>query len=310
MAASLSAALEVRRRRAAWWFLAPTLLVLTAVAAWPLLRTIWFGFTDARLGDLAGASWIGARNYLARSPDGGWSGLLADPLWWTSVRNTLVFTGLSVGLETLLGLVIALVLHRPFPGRGWVRAAVLVPWAIPTVVSAKLWGWILHDQFGLLNDLLLKTGVLHQPLAWTADPGLAMATVVLVDVWKTTPFMALLLLAALQMLPRDCYEAARVDGIPRWSVFKHITLPLIAPALTVAVTFRALDALRIFDLVYVLTPNRPETMSMSVFARQQLVDFQSVGYGSAASTLLFATAALLTIVWLGYRRRHLEPGPR
>jgi trehalose/maltose transport system permease protein len=310
VAASPSAPLEVRRRRAAWWFLAPVLLVLAAVAAWPLLRTIWFGFTDARLGDLADASWIGTRNYLARAPDGGWSGLLADPLWWTSVRNTLVFTGLSVGLETVLGLVVALVLLRPFPGRGWVRAAVLVPWAIPTIVSAKLWGWILHDQFGLLNDLLMKAGVLDRPLAWTADPDLAMATVILVDVWKTTPFMALLMLAALQMLPRDCYEAARVDGIPPGPVFMHITLPLIAPALTVAVTFRALDALRIFDLVYVLTPNRPETMSMSVFARQQLVDFQSVGYGSAASTLLFATAALLAIVWLGFRRHHLQPGPR
>jgi trehalose/maltose transport system permease protein len=294
-----------RRRRTAWQFLAPALAVLLLVAAWPLCRTIWFGFTDTRLSDLAGGSWIGLANYLEYR-DGAWRGLLADPLWWRAVRNTLVFTVVSVGMETVLGLVVALVLNRDFRGRGWVRAAVLIPWAIPTIVSAKMWGWMLHDQFGLVNDLLLRAGLIAEPLAWTADPGLAMASVVLVDVWKTTPFMALLILAALQMLPRDCYEAARVDGIPPVSVFLHVTLPLIAPALIVAVTFRALDALRIFDLVYVLTPNSQDTMSMSVYARQQLVDFQSVGYGSAASTLLFMTVALLTIAWLGFGRQRLE----
>ncbi len=297
--------LQRGRRRTAWQFLAPALAVLLIVAAWPLCRTIWFGFTDARLSDLGGASWIGFANYLDFR-DGAWRGLLADPLWWRAVRNTLVFTVVSVGLETVLGLVVALVLNRDFPGRGWVRAAVLIPWAIPTIVSAKMWGWILHDQFGLMNDLLLRAGLIAEPLAWTADPSLALASVILVDVWKTTPFMALLILAALQMLPKDCYEAARVDGIPPVSVFLHVTLPLIAPALVVAVTFRALDALRIFDLVYVLTPNSQDTMSMSVYARQQLVDFQSVGYGSAASTLLFVTVAMLTLAWLRYSRRHLE----
>jgi trehalose/maltose transport system permease protein len=297
--------LQRHRRHTAWQFLAPALAVLLLVAAWPLCRTIWFGFTDARLGDLGGGSWIGLDNYLEYR-DGSWRGLLADPLWWRAVRNTLVFTVVSVGLETVLGLVVALVLNRDFRGRGWVRAAVLIPWAIPTIVSAKMWGWMLHDQFGLVNDLLLRAGVIAEPLAWTAEPGLAIASVILVDVWKTTPFMALLILAALQMLPRDCYEAARVDGIPPVSVFLHVTLPLIAPALIVAVTFRALDALRIFDLIYVLTPNSQDTMSMSVYARQQLVDFQSVGYGSAASTLLFLSVALLTIAWLRFGRRHLE----
>ena len=296
--------LQRGRRRTAWQLLAPALAVLVLVAAWPLCRTIWFGFTDARLSDLAGGSWVGLGNYL-EFRDGAWHGLLADPLWWRAVRNTLVFTVASVGLETILGLVVALVLNRDFRGRGWVRAAVLIPWAIPTIVSAKMWGWMLHDQFGLVNDVLVRAGLVAEPLAWTADPGLAMVSVILVDVWKTTPFMALLILAALQMLPRDCYEAARVDGVPPVAVFVHVTLPLIAPALMVAVTFRALDALRIFDLIYVLTPNSQDTMSMSVYARQQLVEFQSVGYGSAASTLLFMTVALLTIAWLGFGRRHL-----
>ena len=144
-------------------------------------------------------------------------------------------------------------LNASFPGRSLVRAAVLIPWAIPTIVSAKMWGWMMHDQFGILNHMLMGLGLISSPLAWTASPDLALTAVIMVDVWKTTPFMALLILAALQMLPTDCYEAARVDGIHPVRVFFKVTLPLIKPALMVAVIFRLLDALRIFDLIYVLT---------------------------------------------------------
>jgi len=286
----------------AWRFCLPLLLVLLMVAGWPLLRTIWFSFTDATLMAMGQAHWIGFDNYLSRD-EGDWYGVLADPLWWQAVGNTLWFVTISVSLETVLGLAIALVLQSRFPGRPMLRAAVLVPWAIPTIVSAKMWGWLLNDQFGLINDLLLRLGLIATPLAWTADPDLSMISVIIADVWKTTPFMALLLLAALQMLPRDYLEAARLDGVNAWRRFWHITLPLIRPALVVAVTFRALDALRIFDLIYVLTPNNPDTVSMSVYARQQLVDFQDVGVGSAASTLLFFTIALCTIAFLVLAQR-------
>jgi trehalose/maltose transport system permease protein len=186
---------------------------------------------------------------------------------------------------------------------------VLVPWAIPTVVSARMWNWMLHDQFGVINDLLRRAGLIDAPIAWTANPDTALWAVVMVDVWKTTPFMALLILAALQMLPKDIYEAARVDGVSAWRVFWRVTLPLIRPALLVAVLFRALDAMRMFDLVYVLTANSRDTMSMSVFARQQLVDFQEVGYGSAASTLIFLVIALLAALYLVASRVRLEPEP-
>jgi trehalose/maltose transport system permease protein len=161
-----------------------------------------------------------------------------------------------------------------------------------------MWGWMLHDQFGVINDALMKLGVISAPIAWTANPDTAMWAVVMVDVWKTTPFMALLILAALQMLPSDCYEAARVDGISPIKVFFKVTLPLIRPALFVAIIFRALDALRIFDLIYVLTSNSRDTISMSGFARQQLVDFQEVGIGSAAATLLFVIIAIITTLAL------------
>ncbi|MCB9957902.1 MAG: sugar ABC transporter permease [Rhodospirillaceae bacterium] len=227
-----------------------------------------------------------------------WSGVLADRLWWRAVANTLVFAIASVSLEVILGVAIALALNAGLQARGLLRAAVLIPWAIPTVVSAKMWGWMYHDSFGVMNDILLGLGVISEGLAWTADPHLAMAAVVFVDVWKTTPFLALLVLAALQMLPGECYEAARVDGVHPVTVFWRVTLPLIKPALVVAIIFRTLDALRIFDLIYVLTANTEATMTMSVYARQELIDFQNVGAGSAASTLLVFVIALVTVFYL------------
>lgn len=291
-----------QRLRAAWMFLIPMLVVLTAVAGWPLVRTIWFSFTDASFSDISSYSMIGFENYLVYD-DGAWYGVLADPSWWRAVWNTLFFTVVSVGAETVLGLIIALTLNAQFRGRGWIRAATLIPWAIPTIVSAKMWGWMLHDQFGIINDLLMTLGVIAEPLNWTANSDLSMWAVIMVDVWKTTPFMALLTLAALQMLPSDCYEAARVDGIHPVRVFFKVTLPLIYPALMVAIIFRILDALRVFDVIYVLTSNSEDTMSMSVYARQQLVEFQDVGYGSAASTVLFLIIALLTISYLYLGRK-------
>ncbi len=273
------------------------LVVLALVAGWPLLRTIWFGFTDARLDDMAAAEFIGLGNFVL---------LVEDETWWRAVRNTVWFTVVSVSLETVLGMIIALVLNARFAGRGLMRAAVLIPWAIPTIVSAKMWGWMYHDQFGVVNDVLLALGVIAEPVAWTADPGLAIYAVIAVDVWKTTPFMALLLLAGLQMLPAECYESARVDGVHPVKVFFRITLPLIKPALMVAVIFRALDALRVFDLIYVLTSNSEDTMSMSVYARQQLVDFQDVGFGSAASTMLFMIIAAFTVLYLVAGRISLD----
>ncbi|MFN3613164.1 MAG: carbohydrate ABC transporter permease [Rubrimonas sp.] len=299
-------ALSRARVRAALWFLAPMLTVLFLVAGWPLLRTIWFGFTDARLGNIGAYSFVGLENYW----NDDWGGLLKDPDWWNAVWNTLRFALISVSLETLLGLIVALALNVQFPGRGLVRAAILIPWAIPTIVSAQMWGWMLHDQFGMLNDLGMAMGLLSRPVAWTASPETAMWAVIIVDVWKTTPFMALLILAGLQMLPSDCYEAARVDGIHPVRVFFAVTLPLVWPALMVAVIFRALDAMRVFDLIYVLTSNSKDTMTMSIYARQQLVDFQDVGYGSAASTLLFLIIAGLTIMTLMVGRVKLGGDPQ
>lgn len=293
------------RRRTAWLFVTPMLVVLALVALWPLLRTILFSFTDAELGYLADYRFVGLENYLTRD-SAGWYGLLADRLFWKALGNTLAFAGVTVLFETVLGVGIALILNAGFRGRGLLRAAMLVPWAIPTVVSAKMWAWMLHDQFGVINDVLLRLGLIAEPVAWLADPDLALWAVAAVDIWKTTPFVALLVLAALQMLPRDCYEAARIDGVHPLRVFFRITLPLIKPTLVVTVVFRLLDAMRVFDLVYVMTGNSEATMTLSVYARQQLVDFQAVGYGSAASTLLFLVIGVLTVVYLALTRTRLS----
>jgi len=295
------------RVRSAWLFLLPMLLVLFIVAAWPLAHTFWFSLTDANLAYLSEARFIGWENYLVKE-EGEWFGLLVDFTWWHAVWNTLFFTVVSVFLETVLGLIIALTLHAKFFGRSVLRAAVLIPWAIPTIVSAQMWAWMYNDQFGMINDLLLKFGLIAAPIAWTADPDFSMAAIIFADVWKTTPFMALLILAALQMLPTHCYEAAKLDGIHPITVFFEVTLPLIKPALVVAVIFRALDALRVFDLIYVLTSNTETTMSMSVYVRMQMIDFQEIGYGSAAATLLFAIIAVLTGLYLVATRVKLDEG--
>lgn len=286
------------------------LIVLACVALYPLYRTVWFSFTDASLDLIDEARWVGIRNYLEYvdygDGNGEYYGLLVDERWWRSMWNTIWFAFWSVSFETVFGLIIALVLNQEFKGRGLVRAAVLIPWAIPTIVSAKMWAWMMHDQFGILNDMLERLHLIDAPIAWTASPDTAMIAVLIVDIWKTTPFMALLILAGLQMVPTDIYEAAKLDGVHPARVFRKITLPLIMPALLVAVVFRSLDALRIFDVVYVLTPNTDATRTMSMFARENLFDFDRFAYGSAASTLLFLVIALITISFIYFTRMNLE----
>lgn len=278
----------------AWLFLAPTLLTLGLVAGRPLFGTFVLSFTDTSLDSIGQeASWVGFSNYIT---------VLSDPDWWTAVRNTLVFAILSVSFETVLGLLFALVLNLQFPGRSLVRAAVLIPWAIPTVVSAKMWTWMYNDIYGVVNELLILLGFISEPVAWLAEPQATMAALVLADVWKTTPFMALLILAGLQLIPKEVDEAARLDSNSRWKTFCSITLPLLKPTIAVAVIFRALDAFRVFDLFYVLAGSRTETASVSIYARQRLMEFQEFGPGSAASVLIFLLIFCFTMVYLTWLR--------
>ncbi|MDE2385363.1 MAG: sugar ABC transporter permease [Alphaproteobacteria bacterium] len=304
------------RVRSAWIFLTPMLVTLIIVAAWPLARSIWFSLTDASLLHYPEAKFIGLGNYYYSKTitmDSGattttMKGVLVDGAWWNAVWNTIRFGLVSVLLETLLGMAVALVLNAEFKGRGIVRAAILVPWAIPTVVSAKMWGWMLNDQLGIINDLLLRMHVISEKIAWAADANYSMIAIVAVDTWKTVPFMALLILAGLQQVPGDVYEAASIDGVHPIKVFWKITLPLIRPALMVAVIFRLLDALRIFDLVYILTPNSSQTKTMSVISRENMFDFDKLGYGSAESTLLFLVLLVMVTLYMKLGRVNFDGG--
>ncbi len=224
--------------------------------------------------------------------------LLTEDAFRSAIGHTVVFTVSSVALETLLGLAIALVIHSNFRGRGGVRTAMLVPWAIPTVVSAAMWQWMYNDVYGVVNDILVyRLHVLDKKVAWLADPNLALPAIIAVDVWKTTPFMALLLLAGLQLIPGDVYEASYVDGANKVQQFFQMTLPLIRPALLVALIFRTLDAFRVFDVIYVMKQFAPETMTVAVYARQQLIDLAKLGRGSAAAVIIFICIFVFVIIY-------------
>lgn len=276
--------------RLGWALVLPSVLIVLGVAIYPLLETFRLSFTNTRLGSVREPRYVGLENY---------TDLLSDSVFINAFQNTIIFTIASVSIETVLGMVVALVVHSSFKGRGLVRTSMLVPWAIPTVVSALLWDWIFQPQFGALNGLLIRLGIMEagDPFAWTANNSTVLGAIVAVDVWKTTPFMALLLLAGLQVIPGDVYEAAYVDGASKWQQFWQITLPLLRPALLVALVFRTLDAFRIFDMIYVLKGYATESMSLAVFIQQKIASLQRLGEGSAAAVVLFLFILVLVIAY-------------
>lgn len=286
------------RSLTAWTFCFPAIVTLFFVAAWPLLRTFVFSFSNGSLDGLdAQIEWVGFDNYVT---------LFKDSDWWVSVKNTLQFAGISIFFETVLGLAFALLLNETFKGRGIARAALLVPWAIPTVVSAKMWSWMFNDMYGIINHLLMTLHIIDTPISWLADEQWTKVALVCVDVWKTTPFMALLILAGLQIIPKSLYEAARLEGVNMVQRFWYITLPHLLPSLCVALIFRTLDALRCFDLFYIMTSNSKSLSVISVYARQQIVDFQDVGYGSAVSFMIFCIVGSVSILYFGFSKKAIE----
>ncbi|WP_437720642.1 carbohydrate ABC transporter permease [Sorangium sp. So ce861] len=289
-----SASFEVRRQRRAWLFLLPTLVVVAFVALYPLAQTFYLSFTNARLGTGEPATLVGAQNYVD---------LVQDSYFHDAVLLTVFFTVVTVLSELALGLGIALLVNSQFKGRSAVRAAMLIPWAIPTVISAQMWKWMYNDVYGVFNDLLVnQLGVLPRNVAFVADPDVSFWAVAIIDIWKTTPFMALLLLAGLQLIPSDLYEAARVDGATPLQQFTRITLPLLKPSMLVALIFRTLDALRVFDVFFVMFGNRPDMQTMATYAQQTLVSVSNIGYGSAISVALFLIIAVFILIYLAVFR--------
>lgn len=288
--------IAARDARLAWWFVLPALGTILLVALFPLGWTLWESLHvhDLRM-PWRGRPFIGLGNY---------GEVLADGRFWSALGHTLAFTVASVGLELGLGLILALALNRAYRGRGLVRAAVLIPWAIPTVVAALLWRFMFDSQAGIANAVAMKLGFMDEPFVWFISATAAWVPVVLADVWKMTPFVTLLLLAGLQNIDSSLYEAARIDGASAWQQFRHVTLPLLKPAILVALIFRTLDAFRVFDLIYVLTGGGPGTSTepIALYTFNSLLQNLRFGYGSALSVVVFLVTfglALVYIRWLG-----------
>ncbi|MBW3554698.1 MAG: sugar ABC transporter permease [Gemmatimonadetes bacterium] len=295
---------EAAERRLAWSLVAPALGVILLVALFPLGWTVWESLHvhDLRM-PWRGKPFAGLDNYVAMASDG---------RFWASMGHTFFFTAASVGLELLLGLFLAMAMNQAFRGRGLVRAAVLVPWAIPTVVSALLWRFLFDAEAGIANAVLLDVGLIEEPIVWFIRASTAWVPVILADVWKTTPFVALLLLAGLQNIDESLHEAASVDGANAWQRFRHITLPLLKPAILVVLIFRTLDAFRVFDLIYVLTGGGPGTSTepISLYAFNALLQNLQFGYGSALSVVVFATTFAIAVLYIKGLGMDLGEGPR
>jgi trehalose/maltose transport system permease protein len=277
-----------KQRRLAWYLIIPAVLVVVLVIGYPLIQVIVYSFLKYKLDGVTPASFAGLDNYTF---------VLSDPDWWRAVWNTLVFTFFSVSLETILGLIVALVANANFKGRTFFRIAILIPWAIPTVVSSQIWKWMFNDVYGVVNLLLTNFHLIPDKIAWLAIPETAIPVIIAVDVWKTVPFMALLILAGLQTIPSDMYEAGAIDGATGVKTFFYLTLPYIMPTLLVALIFRTLDALRVFDIFYIMVGGAGDMATMATYNRLQLIDFLDAGVGSATSVIILLFIMVFVVLY-------------
>ena len=271
--------------------MSPSLLVMALVAAYPIGYAVWLSLNEYSVRVPGLSRFSGFRNY---------EEALTSSEFWDAFRTTFIFTGASVFLELVIGLVMALAMHEAFRGRAVLRTAVLVPWAILTVVTAMTWRTIFEPNLGFANTMLDTLGLPGADVVWLGEEGYALAVMIFADVWKTAPFMGLLLLAGLQVIPNEVYEAAKVDGATAWQRFRRVTLPLLTPAILVALLFRTLDALRIFDLPAVLTQGANGTNTLSLEAYQELTANRLIGLGSALSVLTFITVMVVSLLYIRF----------
>jgi ABC-type sugar transport system permease subunit len=300
LAASSSGSRRMRDRHVALVFLAPALIALAAVLAYPIIASIWLSLTDASLsaGQLD-TPFVGLANYFQ---------LFSDKAVANALLNTLYFTIVEVTAVTTLGLLVALLLNHPMGRWSGYRVMLLLPWAIAPVANAVLWKWIYHSNYGILNAILLQLGIIDSNVTWLGDPFGALNMILLVDIWKSTPFIAILILAALQNIPNSLYRAARIDGANRWQSFRYVTLPSLKTAIAIAVILQTIWALRVFDLIFVLTKGGPAdgTVVMNFLAYRVTFNFLKFGYGAAIANVIFITSLVLAIVYV----RLMRPGMR
>ncbi len=295
---------ELSDRALGLLMLAPMTLLLLLLVGYPLVSSLILSLYRVNLANPEqGQPFVGLGNYLYafRQPD-----------FWYSVQRTFYFTLISVGLELALGLVFALLLNERFRGQLPARLAMIAPWALLTVSNGVLWAWILNPTYGIANTLLVRAGLIAAPKPWLSDTFWTMNVIILADVWKTTPFVALMLLAGLQNIDASLYEAARIDGASAWRQFRYVTLPLLNPAILVALIFRTLDAFRVFDLIYVLTGGGPGTSTepLALYTFNALLQNLRFGYGSALSVIVFGITFVLALLYIRLLGADLVGGKR
>ncbi|PSO47558.1 MAG: sugar ABC transporter permease [Cyanobacteria bacterium SW_9_44_58] len=269
-----------REQLTGWLLSLPALIIFILVFAYPIGRAFWLSLFTENLGTQLEPIFTGLENY-AR--------MFGDGRFWNSLGNTAIFTFFSLLLELLFGIIIALVLDQQFRARGIVRTIGILPWALPTAVMGLAWEWIFNDQYGVVNDILRGLGIIDSGITWLGDPTRAMFALILADVWKTTPFIAVILLAGLQAIPQDLYEARSIDGATPIQNFFTITLPLIAPQMIIALLFRFAQAFGIFELVTVMTGGGPagSTETVSLYIYDTVMRYLDFGYGAALIVITF-----------------------
>ncbi len=283
----------MNNQRTGWILLFPALLLLFLIFLYPIARAFGLSLFTENLGTQLQPVLSGFANYQR---------MLGDGRFWQSMSNTAIFTIVSVALELVLGLSIALVLNQSFFGRGIVRTIAIIPWALPTSIMGLAWAWIFNDRFGVANDILQRLGLIETGINWLGEPGLAMVAIIIADVWKTTPFISIILLAGLQSIPQDLYEAHKIDGANPWQSFSQITLPLLMPQIMIALLFRFAQAFGIFDLVQVMTGGGPagSTETVSIYIYSTVMRYLDFGYGAAlvVATFMILITTVALVTWL------------
>lgn len=288
------------KEKMGYLFLIPSLILIAVLVLYPVFETIRLSFFNYRIQTMAlGETFIGLDNF---------KNILSDSEFFTSLKFTLVFTVVAVSLETIIGILFALIMNQKIPGQGIIRTAVLVPWAIPTIISGLMWKFMYSQQYGVINYILKTLKIITKNLPWLSNAQLAVVATIIADVWKTTPYMSLLILSGLQTIPPQMYEAAAIDGATKIQRFIHITIPLIKPVLSVAILFRTLATFRIYALISVLTSGGPAnaTQSLSLYTIKTYFNYGNLGYGAALATVTFIISLIISMFFLGSLKRKLQ----
>lgn len=288
-----------REIRFAYYLITPTLIILLLIIAYPIINTFYLSLHKYYLTRPHFRPFIGFKNYLY---------FLGDEEFWASIKRTLYFMGVSVALELVLGILTALLLLQKAKGMELLKTIIILPWAVPTIVNGAIWKWIYNADYGVLNGLLYRLGIISQYKAWLADPFTALNLVIIADIWHTTPFVIIVMLAALTTIPDSLYEAAKIDGAGVFRRFFNITLPLLTPAILVALVIRTVEAFRVFDIIYVITRGGPAngTQVIAYQAYLETFSYLHLGKGSALSFIISIFIMLLAIIYIKFLYGKIE----